>query len=71
MNIGEIASYFNFDTNKTESEYASNSGASKIFQKNHSEITYDDKLAVIIIFIVVFVIGIILNIPAIERIRKV
>ena len=61
----------NFDSNEMESEYENNSSASKIFQKNHSEITYDVKIAVIIIFIVVFLIGIILNVPAIERIRKV
>ena len=37
----------------------------------YSEIPYDVRIAVILIFIVVFLIGIILNIPAIERIRKV
>ena len=71
MNIGEIASYPNFDSNKMDSENKSKSGTSNIFQINSSEIPYDVRIAIIISFIGVFLISIILNIPAIERIKKV
>ena len=69
--MGEITSEPNFDPNQMKSEYKSDFDVIENSPKKHAEISYDVKIALIVIFIVIFFIGIILNIPGIEKIKKV
>ena len=69
--MGDITSEPNFDPNQMKSEYKSNFDGIESLLKNHAQIPNDVKIAQIVILIVIFSLGIILNIPGIEKIKKV